>query len=261
MILFYKYHGAGNDFVIIDNRHDFFKKDQKTIARLCNRRFGIGADGLILLENKNTYDFGMRYYNSDGIEGTMCGNGGRCVVAFAHLMGIIDKKARFHAVDGEHKAEIISSTDNESIIKLKMSDVKNIKKIDNDYFLNTGSPHLVRFSNKVKDIDVFNEGKRLRYDEKLKPGGANINFVQIIKNKLFIRTYERGVEDETLSCGTGATASAIVYSMISGKNEAVEIKTNGGNLKVYFKRKNNSFTDIWLEGPAMMVYSGGIEIW
>jgi diaminopimelate epimerase len=260
MILFYKYHGAGNDFIIIDNRQEFFKADRKTIAWLCDRKFGIGADGLILLQNKKPYDFDMRYFNSDGNEGSMCGNGGRCIVAFARLMGLVDKKTRFHAVDGEHRAEIITNNGNDSIIKLKMSDVKKISKIENDYFLDTGSPHLVRFAPKVKAIDVFTEGKKLRNDERLKPGGANINFVQVMKNKLFVRTYERGVEDETLSCGTGATASALAYASKSGCDNSIEIITNGGKLKVYFKKDKESYRAIWLEGPVRLVYSGGVEV-
>ena len=260
MILFYKFHGAGNDFIIIDNRHDFFKADRKTISWLCHRKFGIGADGLILMQNKKSFDFDMRYFNSDGGEGSMCGNGGRCIVAFAHLLGIFDKKTRFHAIDGEHKAEIIKHNGTESLVKLKMVDVKAIKLFDNDYFINTGSPHFVKFSSKVKTIDVFSEGKTLRYDERLKPEGANINFVQIMKNKLFVRTYERGVENETLSCGTGATASALAYSAKAGIDGPVNIETAGGKLKVYFKKDNNSFKEIWLEGPAKLVFSGGIEL-
>lgn len=260
MILFYKYHGAGNDFIIIDNRHDFFKPDRKTIALLCHRRFGIGADGLILLQNKKSYDFDMRYFNSDGNEGSMCGNGGRCVVAFAQLMGIVDDKTTFHAIDGEHKAEIIKSKGTELIIKLKMADVKKVNLLGDDFFLNTGSPHLVRFISKVKDFDVYNEGRKLRYADILKPDGSNINFVQIMKNNLYMRTYERGVEDETLSCGTGATASALAFAVKTGKNDTVDIATNGGKLKVYFKRNKNTFSDIWLEGPVKLVFSGGVEV-
>jgi diaminopimelate epimerase len=260
MILFYKYHGAGNDFIIIDNRHDFFKADKKTISWLCDRKFGIGADGLILMQNKKSFDFDMRYFNSDGGEGTMCGNGGRCIVSFAHLLGIFDKTTRFHAVDGEHKAEIIKHKGTESIIKLKMADVKTIKPFGNDYFMNTGSPHFVTFSSKVKTLDVFNDGKALRYDERFKPEGANINFVQVMKNKLFVRTYERGVENETLSCGTGATASALAYSVKTGVDSPINIDTAGGKLKVYFKKNKNSFSEIWLEGPARLVFSGGVEI-
>ncbi|MFP4023322.1 MAG: diaminopimelate epimerase [Thiohalospira sp.] len=254
---FSKYQGAGNDFIIIDNRDNPVNLSQKQIANLCERRFGIGADGLMLLENHSELDFNMRYFNADGNEGTMCGNGGRCLAAFAKSLSIIGDKTTFNTIDGAHKA-LIKQKD---IVALQMQDVKNILKIDNNYFVDTGSPHYVIFTRNVKDIDVFKEGKIIRNSNHFAPKGTNVNYAEINDQKLFVRTYERGVENETLSCGTGVTATAICASIEqnSAKN-SYNIITLGGELNVTFqKQANNSFTNIWLTGPAKFVFKGEFE--
>ena len=252
---FYKYQGTGNDFVMIDNRNLDFQKDKNTIEKLCDRHFGIGADGLILLENDNKYDFKMVYYNSDGNESTMCGNGGRCLVAFAFFLDIFEDKCKFIAIDGEHEAEI-----HNGIVKLKMIDVENIKNINSDFELNTGSPHYVKYVENITKFKVFEEGNNIRNSENYKENGINVNFVEIISpEEIFVRTYERGVEDETFSCGTGVTASALTF-LQKNNLTSVKVKTLGGNLKVYADKKENSFNNIWLEGPAKQVFKGKIDI-
>jgi len=252
---FFKYQGTGNDFVMIDNRDLQFPKDKEIIEKLCDRRFGIGGDGLILLENDPTEDFKMVYYNSDGNESTMCGNGGRCIVAFAHFLDVFEDKTTFEAIDGKHEAEIQNG-----IIKLKMIDVNNIKNIDNDFELNTGSPHYVKFVEKLKDYKVFENGNKIRNSASYCEEGINVNFVEELAEKeIFVRTYERGVEDETFSCGTGVTAAALVY--LKGKNQpSVQVKVLGGNLKVYAEQVGETFKNIWLEGPAKQVFKGKINL-
>lgn len=252
---FYKYQGTGNDFVMIDNRSSDFPKNKDFIEKLCTRRFGIGADGLILLENDDKFDFKMVYYNSDGSESTMCGNGGRCLVAFAFFLDIFEEKCIFSAIDGLHEAEI-----NNGIIKLKMIDVETINRDGNDFVLNTGSPHYVQYVNEIEDFNVFENGKNIRNSENYSQEGINVNFVkQLSENQIFVRTYERGVEDETYSCGTGVTASALTF--IEKNNLlSVDIKTLGGNLKVYAEKEGSTFKNIWLEGPAKQVFKGKIEI-
>ena len=258
-LTFYKYQGTGNDFVMVDNRElKISKNDTKLINFLCDRKFGIGADGLILLENSEDSgdDFKMVYFNADGNESSMCGNGGRCLVAFAKFLGIVADKARFTAIDGVHEASI----DNH-LISLKMQDVDNIVIRDNFFFLNTGSPHHVMFSDKIGAIDVKREGAAIRYSDLYGEAGSNVNFVQEISAETFsVRTYERGVEDETLSCGTGVTAVAIA-AFESGKTtaEKVYLKTPGGELSVTFKKTENGYKDIWLSGPAEQVFKGEIS--
>lgn len=250
---FYKYQGTGNDFVMIDNRDLSFNKDKNLIAQLCDRRFGIGGDGLILLENDEDTDFRMVYFNSDGGESTMCGNGGRCLVAFAHFLKIFDKKCTFNAIDGLHEAEI-----NNGIVKLKMINVSEIQRDEDNFVLNTGSPHFVQYVSDIENFDVYFNGNKIRNSENYKNEGINVNFVEEISdNELFVRTYERGVEDETYSCGTGVTASALSYLQSKNIGE-VKIKTLGGNLKVYADKNENGFSNIWLEGPAKQVFSGEI---
>lgn len=251
---FYKYQGTGNDFILIDNRDLSFNKDQDYIAQLCNRRFGIGGDGLILLENDNDTNFRMIYFNADGGESTMCGNGGRCIVAFAHFLNIFEKECIFNAIDGTHEAKIV----NNNIVKLKMVDVKTISR-DGEYFvLNTGSPHLVQYVSNIEAHDVYHNGRNIRYSETYKQEGINVNFVEpISENELFVRTYERGVEDETLSCGTGVTASALTFMQSQNLTE-INIRTLGGNLKVSAQNKGDFFTNIWLEGSALQVFCGEI---
>ncbi|MBN2349649.1 MAG: diaminopimelate epimerase [Bacteroidales bacterium] len=254
---FSKYQGAGNDFIIIDDRKNVLEtKNNKLIARLCDRKFGIGADGLMLLQPHDQFDFRMVYFNSDGFEGSMCGNGGRCITAFAHKLGIIKNKTSFIAVDGPHDAEIIQP----EFVRLKMIDVENILKINGSYFLNTGSPHFVTFVDNLKQMDVYTEGRKIRYNTQFKEHGTNVNFVERQHKSIFVRTYERGVENETLACGTGIVASAISASigMDTNKN-SIQVKALGGNLSVSFERKGERFFNIWLEGQANLVFEGAID--
>lgn len=256
---FWKYQGAGNDFVMLDQREHKWLNRENTdkIAHLCDRRFGIGADGLILLENRPGYDFEMIYFNADGRESTMCGNGGRCIAAFAQHLGIIDKHCRFWAIDGEHEAWIKEK----GWVELKMTDVQSVERADNTFILNTGSPHYVRFVNDVRGCDMVQEGRAVRYSERFKNEGINVNLVQPNPDgSLDIRTYERGVEDETLACGTGVTAAAIASCLYgnrySGQAE-VPVRARGGDLAVRFKNAGGGkFTDIWLCGPAQPVFKG-----
>ncbi|WP_136465578.1 diaminopimelate epimerase [Flagellimonas onchidii] len=256
MILqFFKYQGTGNDFVIIDNRHNVFpKNDTKLIVRLCDRRFGIGADGLILIENDEKSDFNMIYYNSDASQ-SLCGNGGRCAVAFAHYLEMIGNETTFNAIDGLHYATIEGSE-----VNLKMGNVDEIKEKPTYTFLNTGSPHHVQMVDNLEEVDVKIVGAKLRYGM-YGQSGSNINFVSQIDDDSFnARTYERGVEDETLSCGTGVTAVAIaMHKMGKTKSDLVKINMPGGNLSVSFEQQNGSYTNIFLKGPAKQVYKGEIE--
>ena len=254
---FFKYQGTGNDFVMIDNRqNNFNKEDAKLISFLCDRRFGIGADGLILLENHNEVDFKMVYYNADGNESSMCGNGGRCITAFANYLGIIKTNATFEAIDGLHQSII-----KDEVIKLQMQDVISIEKHDNHVFLNSGSPHHVQFDNHLNDIDVKTKGASIRYADTYKEEGSNINFVHKISDSVFaVRTYERGVEDETLSCGTGATAVALaMHYMGETEKNILTLETQGGSLQVSFIKQGDIYNDIWLIGPATKVFKGEIE--
>ena len=260
MILrFSKYHGTGNDFIIIDNRNKIFSEDQKLIHSLCHRQFGIGADGLMVVSNHESFDFSMKYYNSDGNEGSMCGNGGRCIAAYYHKN--ISKKnvIQFEAVDGTHHAEIIAIDKNITHVQLQLHKVEKVERNNSDFLLNTGSPHLVKFVDSVDSIDVKITGRDIRYNSHFAPDGINVNFVEFRYDKLYVRTYERGVEDETLSCGTGVAASAIAASFIKDRSE-FEIITKGGSLTVSFNKQADSFNNIWLTGPACFVYSGEIEI-
>jgi diaminopimelate epimerase len=256
---FYKYQGTGNDFVMIDNRQNFFpKNDTKLIERLCDRRFGIGADGLILLENDNSTDFRMVYYNSDGNESSMCGNGGRCLVAFAKSLNVINNEATFIATDGLHHATI----DNTGIVSLQMKDVDEVK-INSEYvFLNTGSPHHVTLVNDLENYNVKENGAEIRYSDLYGKVGSNVNFVnQISDNHFRLRTYERGVEDETLSCGTGATATAIAMNVIGKtKSDAIDIDVEGGKLKVKYEKTDKGFEKVFLIGPATFVFEGEIDL-
>lgn len=252
---FYKYQGTGNDFVMIDNRDLSFPKEQRLIEQICNRRFGVGGDGLILLEKDENTDFKMVYYNSDGNESTMCGNGGRCIVAFAHFLNIFQQKTTFTAVDGLHEAEI-----NQGVVKLKMIDVENINTDGDCFMLNTGSPHFVKYVERVEVYNVYQNGYDIRNSANYKKEGINVNFVEQIRdNEIFVRTYERGVEAETLSCGTGVTASAITF-MKDRNISSVVVKTLGGNLKVYAENREGIFRNVWLEGPAKQVFKGNIKI-
>ena len=253
---FYKYQGPGNDFVMVDDRTNFFpKNDTKLVAFLCDRKFGIGADGLILIQNDKKSDFRMVYFNADGKEGSLCGNGGRCAVSFAWYLGIIAESTTFKAVDGLHCANLNGST-----ISLQMRDVSEIKVKPNYFFLDTGSPHHVQVVENLEVIKVFEEGKKLRYGlygEK----GSNINFVQQEDDStLAIRTYERGVEDETLSCGTGVTAVALAMHFAKKVVDTeVHVNTRGGELKVSFDIEGQTYKNIYLTGEAKQVFKGEIE--
>ncbi|QBN18579.1 diaminopimelate epimerase [Flavobacterium nackdongense] len=265
-IEFYKYQGTGNDFVMIDNRSGFFpKENNELVARLCDRRFGIGADGLILLENNPMSsiiampsDFRMVYYNSDGNLSSMCGNGGRCIVAFAKKLNIIQNSCMFMAADGWHHA----SVDENGVVSLKMIDVTDIKKESDYTFMNTGSPHHVQLVEDLEHYNVKENGAALRYGSLYGKVGSNINFVKKINEDTFsLRTYERGVEDETLACGTGATAVAIAMNA-TGQTDATSINLNveGGKLAVSFDKKGDIFTNVFLIGPAEFVFKGVVEV-
>jgi diaminopimelate epimerase len=256
--IFYKYQGTGNDFVMIDNRQQIFDKNNaKRIAFLCDRRFGIGADGLILLENHETLDFKMEYYNADGNESSMCGNGGRCITAFAKHLGVITNKASFEAIDGLHHATV----ETDGIVKLQMQNVNTIENHNTHVFLNTGSPHHVQLAKNLKELDVKSKGCKIRYAEPYNEEGSNVNFVDKISNTIFsVRTYERGVEDETLSCGTGVTAVALaMHYMGETEKNLMTLNTEGGQLKVSFENEGDSYKNIWLIGPATQVFKGEIE--
>ncbi|RLD91011.1 MAG: diaminopimelate epimerase [Bacteroidetes bacterium] len=261
MLDFEKYHGNGNDFIIINNMDGVVSLLKKDIQHLCHRHFGIGADGLMLLEPDENADFKMLYYNSDGLLSTMCGNGGRCIAAFAFSHGYAGNKMKFNAVDGMHKAYIIASEPGGSLfdVSLGMSNVEKIIENENSYFLDTGSPHHVEFVKCAEEIEVFSKGKEIRNSSQYQPGGTNVDFVQIDTNTLYVRTYERGVEEETLSCGTGVIASALAAYLETGIKKW-RIKTRGGNFSVDFKGDSLPFTEIWLRGPAKMVFKGGIEL-
>jgi len=260
-IEFYKYHGTGNDFIIIDNRILNWKPDHQQVAFLCDRHMGIGSDGLMLLSKMEGFDFGMTYFNSDGNESTMCGNGGRCLTAFARLLGMVDHKARFYAIDGEHEAYILNEADKHLLIKLKMKDVVVEEPIGGNFFIDTGSPHYVIFTTNINRLDVIKKARKIRYDTCFAEEGTNVDFVEIKNDHLFVRSYERGVEDETLSCGTGITASVLAAAVNTPDNPGFfKVKTRGGELHVSFRQVKNIFSDIWLEGPAELVFRGTIEI-
>jgi len=252
---FYKYQGTGNDFVIIDNRQLVFDtSNNKNIAKLCDRRFGIGADGLILLENHPTADFKMVYYNSDGNESSMCGNGGRCISAFAKFLNIVNQEAEFEAIDGLHKVKF-----NGDLVQLQMQDVIDIQSFENHMFLDTGSPHHVQMVNNLRELNVKAIGSKIRYGKPYNDAGSNVNFVRQESTDTFsVRTYERGVEDETLSCGTGVTAVALaMHKSNKTISEQITILTQGGELKITFKADDKgTYSDIWLIGPAKQVFKG-----
>lgn len=257
---FHKFHGTGNDFIMIDNRGDIFSKnDTNLIHHLCHRRFGIGADGLILLESSGdeNEDFKMVYFNADGNQSSMCGNGGRCIVAFANHLGIIGSETIFNAIDGQHQAII-----KDGKVSLKMGDVYAEDLNEDELFLDTGSPHKIIFSDNVGDIDVKKEGSKIRYSKQYeRDGGTNVNFVQQTAAETFlVRTFERGVEDETYSCGTGVTAVALAVNAV-GKTTSTTIylETPGGKLEVSFERSENRYQNIWLTGPTENVFKGEIK--
>jgi len=253
---FYKYHGNGNDFILIDNRTGNIKLTVDQIQNLCHRRFGIGSDGIILIENHDDCDYSMVFYNPDGSQ-SFCGNGSRCALHLAKELSIINNDCRFLAIDGFHKGII-----DEFGSKIHMNDIENIEIGEDYYFLNTGSPHYVKIVPSVSDVDVYMEGRKIRYNDRFKEIGTNVNFVEISNGKVHSRVYERGVENETYSSGTGTTAVAL-SSFLKDKSlgQNIEIQTKGGPINVTFEFKgNNHFTNIWLIGHATMVYKGQIEL-
>lgn len=259
-IPFSKYQGAGNDFILIAQHQKRFlsRQDGEVIRRLCHRRFGIGADGLILLQACGGYDFEMLYFNADGGEGSMCGNGGRCIVAFARQLGLIGESCRFLAVDGPHEARLRP----DGWVELRLGDVASVEKGPAYYFLNTGSPHYVSFVDDLSAVDVCREGRAIRYSERFRREGTNVNFVQALDDGIAVATYERGVEDETLACGTGVTASAIAAYLRapSPGPQTIPIRAKGGLLEARFEPKGDGFTNIWLCGPAEMVFEGVVSL-
>ncbi|MGO1595967.1 MAG: diaminopimelate epimerase [Sphingobacterium sp.] len=253
-IQFYKYQGAGNDFILIDDRKALFdKNNEKLIRELCDRRFGVGGDGLMLLQDTNNYDFRMRYFNADGKEGTMCGNGGRCLVAFARDLDIIRKEAVFLAVDGRHEATIENNQ-----VRLGMVDVDQHHKDDDAFILNTGSPHYVCFVDELSAIDVNQRGAAIRNQPLYREQGINVNFVQKEVDGYSLRTFERGVEAETFACGTGAVASAMSIALQSGQDGPfhITIRVLGGVLAVEFNKTGHNFSQVYLSGPAEQVFQG-----
>ena len=259
-IKFYKYQGAGNDFILVDNRENVVDhQNPKLISRLCDRRFGIGGDGMMFLQDKSGYDFEMVYYNADGQPSSMCGNGGRCIVAFAKYLGIIDSEADFLAVDGPHHAKI---SENGEWVSLQMIDVNEINRDGEAYVLNTGSPHYIELAEGLKDKDVYQDGYAIRNNDTYKANGINVNFVEPAGDGYFVRTFERGVEDETYACGTGVTAVALAMAKHHNQTGTLNtpIKVLGGDLNIRFETDGKKFSHIFLEGPAVQVFAGDVEI-
>lgn len=257
-IHFVKYHGAGNDFIIIDNRVPV-QLSSFQIAHLCHRRYGIGADGLMLINSGfDGSDFEIKYYNSDGYEGSLCGNGSRCAVDFAFKLGICFEETQFSAFDGVHHGSILPN----GRIRVTMQDVSQIQTFSDGWYLNTGSPHFVIFVSDIQNFDVFEIGKKIRFDSRF-PEGTNVNFLEQIKDTLYVRTFERGVEDETLSCGTGVTAAAIINALhdhLADHKHEIKISTKGGDFTIYFLKKQDYFSDIVLEGPVQLVFQGEYDL-
>lgn len=255
---FWKYQGTGNDFIMLDGRiKDYKELSSEKIHYLCHRRFGIGADGLIILENSSEHDFIMRYYNSDGNISSMCGNGGRCITRFAHDLGLVKTRYHFSAIDGLHESYL-----NDELVYLKMADVDGVEDLGgNQYFVNTGSPHFISFRERVPAGSINEDARAIRHSEPYRKEGVNVNFAALDGDILEMRTYERGVEDETLSCGTGVTAAVIAADragLIAGGNK--KVSTPGGMLELRYKATGNGFTDVWLIGPAELVFQGQVEI-
>jgi len=262
-IHFYKYQATGNDFVLINNLSGKYVFSADQIKTICDRKFGVGADGLMLIEKHPSAHFNLLYYNSDGSQ-SLCGNGSRAAVNMASSLGLVNGTARFNAFDGIHEAEIEAN----GIVRLKMNDIKEVNRTGEEFFINTGSPHFIRFVSDLDNYPVFEEGKKIRYDGRFSPGGTNANFVEIKpQNTIFVRTYERGVENETLSCGTGVTAAALAASYYQLASP-ITVKTLGGDLKVQFKNRQSGvpsgqadiFQEIYLIGPAKLVFEGDMEL-
>ncbi len=256
---FVKYEGTGNDFILIDDRTGLMLQEPSFIRRLCDRHYGIGSDGVLLLRNHEGFDFEMVFFNPDGSEATFCGNGGRCMVAFAQSLEIIGIEASFIAADGVHKAAILGENSNKTVVELGMQDAEIYEYSEERCYLNTGTYHYVEYVPDAASADVEARGRLIRYQDHFAPHGTNVNFVSFQDGRLNVRTYEKGVEAETLSCGTGVTASAIAASLKYGGTE-FDVHALGGNLKVRFNRQNDRFTQIRLIGPVTRVFEGQFGI-
>jgi diaminopimelate epimerase len=257
---FYKYQGAGNDFILVDNRKNAVDHhNPELIAKVCDRRFGIGGDGMMFLQLKEGYDFEMIYYNSDGQPSSMCGNGGRCMVAFAKFLGVIESETEFLAVDGPHYAKI---TDDGNWVSLQVINAEPVKRDGDDYVLNTGSPHYIQLTTGLANKDVYRDGYSIRNNATYAAKGINVNFVEPMDEGYFVRTFERGVEDETYACGTGVTAVALAMAVHNQQigHITTPIKVLGGNLNIRFDYDGTEFSDIFLEGPAERVFEGEIVV-
>ncbi len=260
-ITFHKYQGAGNDFIMIDNRSDLFPSSGHLVRSLCDRKFGIGADGLILMNKSDRFDFRMVYFNSDGEESTMCGNGGRCIAAFARKAGFTGSSFTFDAIDGIHEAVVLKEEEKTSNIRLKIKDVTVPDPLTAETVIDTGSPHVVIHVKNIHELDIKKMGRDIRFSGPFREQGVNVNFVETCDAVNYVRTYERGVENETLSCGTGTVASALVMALTDkGVHDRLVFQTYGGELTVHFKRSGFFFSDIWLEGPATFVFKGEVII-
>jgi len=250
---FFKYHGTGNDFIVLDNRSQQFPAENlAAIRQMCDRRFGIGSDGLILIEPDDQSDFYMNFYNPDGSQ-SFCGNGSRCAVHFANAIGLVEEQCTFRAIDGEHRGEW-----SEDAIRVSIRPVSDPEKRGDHFLVNTGSPHYIIFVPNVKAVDIVTEARAVRFNDEFREHGVNVNFVQVLDEKnIRIRTYERGVEDETLSCGTGVTAAAITHLVREGTGRKIHVETRGGELLVSATRgADHLFFDVWLSGPAVKTFSG-----
>lgn len=257
MIEFYKFHGTGNDFIIIDNRQVVFQGDKVEFAKeWCNRRFGIGSDGVIFLENDEVADYLMDFYNPDGTQ-SFCGNGSRCAFAFARVLKIVDQSGSFRAIDGIHAAEFL-----EGLYQIDMNDVELVEEVGADYFIHTGSPHYISYCSDDDQRDIVEYGREIRFSERYKKEGTNVNLIKEIgAQKIELRTYERGVENETFACGTGATAAALSYAYKHQLNNGrIEVAVKGGSLKVDFNRNIDKFNAVKLIGPAEFVFKGTIDL-
>jgi len=253
---FFKYQGTGNDFIIIDDRNRSFPIDHSLIIQLCDRKFGIGSDGLILLQKSEKDDFHMEFFNPDASQ-SFCGNGSRCACAFAYRIGIVDKEMRFTAIDGLHNGFILS----EELVEVSMKNVEDLRFNNEDLILNTGSPHFIRFIDDLSKEDIIARGKEIRYSDEFAKEGINVNLVEVISPTLLnCATYERGVENETLSCGTGVTAVALAANAAKNMSSPVNVKTKGGQLSVRFTKGNEGYSDVFLKGPVKLVFKGEITL-